>query len=216
MSFDTDEGYREPIATVNLRFTFKFLLALVGMFFLTIGCIYFTYKAYTDPLYFLNDKGFLYFVDVLFLIFFLTMGIPGSIACILGLVYHINFKCIEVYKNRVVQRARVGWLPPFNQAFEYKPEQIKVYESGGESGGWMWNGVYYILFSKNKNIWSSSIFQWLNFKSIIRFFTDKSQKYSFYRKDEVLALINFLLEKIEDKENIKKLEKFKGEVLKWK
>jgi len=212
MGFDTDEGYREPVATVNLRFTFKSLIWLVGIFFLTIGSIYFTYKAYTDPLYFLNDTGFLYFVDVLYLIFFLTMGIPGSILFVLGLMYFINLQRIEVYKDRVVQRVRIGWLPPFNQAFEYKPEQIKVYYD---------SMVYHIVFSKVKNICSSFIFQLLHFSiacnGIIRFFTNKSQKYSFfYRKDEVLALINFLLENIEDRENIKKLEKFKGEVLKWK
>jgi len=214
MGFDTDEGYREPIATVNLRFTFKSLIFLVAAFFLTIVSIYFTYKAYTDSSFFLNDKDFLYFVDVLFLIFFLIMGIPLSIACILGLVYDINFKRIEVYKDKVVQRARIGWLPPFNKSFEYKPAQIKIFDSG------LWKRTYLIVFSKNKSIYSSSVFQmlWLDIfcKDVIRFFISKFQKYSFYKKDEVLALINFLLEKIEDKENIKKLEKFKGEVLKWK
>jgi len=209
MSFDTDEGYHEPIATVNLRFTFKFLLGLVGLFFLTIWGIDYTYKAYTDPSYFLNNKYF--YAARFYWPFFLVMGIPGSIMFVLGLVYYINLKCIEVYKDRVVQRARIGWLPPFNQAFEYKPEQIKVYYD---------SMMYHIVFSKGKNIRSSFIFQLLHFsiacKGIIRFFANKSWGYIFYRKDEVLALINFLLEKIEDKENIKKLEKFKGEVLKWK
>ena len=95
--------------------------------------------------------------------------------------------------------------PPFNKAFAYKPEQIIVYESG------LGKKTYLIVFSKNKGICSSHIFQelYLSFfcKDVIRFSTNKSQISSPYRKDEVLALINFLLEKIEDKENIKKLEK---------
>ena len=209
MSFDTDEGYREPVATVSLRFTFKLLIVSIGQFFLTIWGIDYTYKAYTDPSYFLNNKYF--YAARYYWPFFLIMGIPGSILLAFLSMYFINFKRIEVYKDRVVQRARIKWLPPFNKSFEYKPEQIKVYYD---------SMVYHIVFSKSKNICNSFIFQLLHFsiacKGIIRFFTNKSQKYSFYRKDEVLALINFLLEKIEDKENIKKLEKFKGEVLKWK
>jgi len=213
MSFDTDEGYREPVATVNLRFTFKLLINLILTFIGAIAVIYLTYKAYTDPSYFLNNKDF--YATKYYLPFFLIMGIPGSIMCVCVLVYQINFKRIEVYKDKVVQRVHIGWLPPFNQAFEYKPEQIKVYKSG-----LMWIGVYFIVFSKNKGICSSSIFQELYLsifcKDVIRFSTNKFQISSPYRKDEVLALINFLLEKIEDRENIKKLEKFKGEVLKWK
>jgi hypothetical protein len=214
MGFDTDEGYREPVATVNLRFTFKLLIFLVIIFFGTIFCIYLTYKAYTDPSFFLNDKNFLYSQGVFYLIFFLTVGIPSCIGLVLFFLYYANLKRIEVYKNKVVQRARIGWLPPFNKSFEYKPEQIKVYASV------VGKKTYFIVFSKNKGICSSYIFQelYLSFfcKDVIRFSTNKSQISSPYRKDEVLALINFLLENIEDEENIKKLKEFKEEVLKWK
>jgi len=211
MSFDTDEGYREPVATVNLSFTFKSLILLVVLFFSTIWGIDYTYKAYTDPSYFLNNKNFSYSEDVFYLIFFLTVGIPSCIMLVLFFLYYANLKRIEVYKDRVVQRARIGWLPPFSKSFEYKPERIKVYNCGL---------AYDIVFSKGKNICSSFIFQLLHFsvacKGIIQFFANKSWGFLFYRKDEVLALINFLLEKIEDKEDIEKLEKFKEEVLKWK
>jgi len=215
MSFDTDEGYHEPIATVNLRFTFKLLIFLVVIFIGTIWGIYCTYKAYTDPSFFLNDKNFLYSHGVFYLIFCLTVGIPSCIGLVMFFLYYANFKRIEVYKNKVVQRARIGWLPPFNKSFEYKPEQIKVCCDTG-----VCKGGYVFVFSKNKNICSSFIFRLLQCdivcKGIIRILISKYRGFLFYKKDEVLALINFFLENIEDKENIKKLEKFKGEVLKWK
>ena len=215
MSFDTDEGYRKPVVVLgfknddigtNIK---RFLLKIIFVF-LTIRIIYETYISYTTPM-----PKYLAF----YWIFYLIFGPPGSILLILVSLRFLNFKCIEVYKDKIVQRVRIGWLPPFNRSIDYEPKKIKI-DLDVQPG--VDDRFQYIIFRSKANHMCSRkygllFYLYLEFlcKNIICVGFGKRHARFFYNINDILKFLDFLIENVEDDGNRKKLQKFREEVLQW-
>ena len=207
----------EPIVVLTPKFSKKYLLLVICCLFV---CVYATQKIYISyhtplPKYY-SERHFWYFHHYIAPI---GVAIFGYASLLYFYVFN-SCRCFKVYKNKIVRKARVPFLPPFNQCINYEPGKIKVD---------IYLGPHTHMFSakfispKTFNICRNVVFLrivsllFLGFVCnimVVSVFKENDPVISF-RKQEVLKFLVFLIENVEDDENRKKLQKFKEEVLQW-
>jgi hypothetical protein len=200
----------EPIVVLKNNFNLKAILLKLLIVLLTILVIIYTYKAFTDPLFFKGVRGKrAYYIA-------LILGIPGSITLLNLSLALFNLKYIQIYKNKIIQKSFIKWLPPFDKVVNIDQENLKIKISYSFS-------TYHIVFTEHNFPLVGSFLlnnSYCNFfypKTIHIFFNIERKSFSTCSsKDEALKFIDLLLEKIKESEDREKLEKLKQEVLAWK
>jgi len=200
----------EPIVVLKNNFTLRAVLFKLLIALSTILVIIYTYKAFTDPLFFKGVSGKrLYYI-------LLILGIPGSISLLNFSLALFNLKYIQVYKNKIIQKSFIKWLPPFDRSIDLDQKNLKIKISSGFS-------TYHIVFTERNYLLAGSFLfsvSYYNFfypKTIHVFFDIKRKSLSTCSsKDEALKFADFLLEIVKEAKDREKLEKLKQEVLKWK
>jgi uncharacterized membrane protein len=199
----------EPIVVLKNNFNLKAILLKLFIALLMILVIFLTYKAFTDPLFFIGAKGErTYYI-------LLVLGIPLSIALLNLSLALFNLKYIQVYKDKIIQKSFIKWLPPFDKSINLDQKNLKIKISFDSS-------AYHIVFTeRNYLLVGSFLFNisYCNFfypKAIHMFFNIKWKSLSTCSsRDKILKFIDFLLERIKETKDREKLEKLKQEVLKW-
>jgi hypothetical protein len=200
----------EPIVVLKNNFNLKAILLKSLIVLLTILVIIYTYKAFTDPLFFKGVRGKrAYYIA-------LILGIPGSITLLNLSLALFNLKYIQVYKNKIIQKSFIKWLPPFDKVVNLDQENLKIKISYSFS-------TYHIVFTEHNFPLVGSFLlnnSYCNFfypKTIHTFFDIERKSFSTCSsKDEALKFADFLLEIVKEAKDREKLEKLKQEVLKWK
>jgi hypothetical protein len=200
----------EPIVVLKNNFNLKAILLKLLIVLSTILVIFLTYKAFTDPLFFKGAKGErTYYI-------LLVLGIPSSIALLNLSSALFNLKYIQVYKNKIIQKSFIKWLPPFDKSIDLDQKNLKIKISFDSS-------AYHIVFTERNYLLAGSFLfniSYCNFfypKAIHMFFNIKWKSLSTCSsKYEALKFIDFLLEKVKEIKDREKLEKLKQDVLKWK
>jgi hypothetical protein len=143
------------------------------------------------------------------------LGIPASITYSSLSLALFNLKYIQVYKNKIIQKSFIKWLPPFDKSIDLDQKNLKIKISSGFS-------IYHIVFTERNYLlagnflFSISYYNFFYPKTIHVFFDIKRKSLSTCSsKDEALKFIDFLLERIKETKDREKLEKLKQEVLKW-
>jgi hypothetical protein len=200
----------EPITVLKNNFSLisifakllLFVFMLVVAILMTVGTILLIYKIREEPTYYVN------YIDLIFSITVSMLSI-GFLNLSLTL---FNLKYIHVYKNKIIQKSFIKWLPPFNRSIDLdqKDLKIKIYITP--------EYVYHIIFTDNlslvRNFLSLFYLDFFYPKAIHMFFNIETKFYSTCSsKNEVLRFINFLLEKIENTEDREKLEELGQKIL---
>jgi uncharacterized membrane protein len=200
----------EPIVVLKNNFNLKAILLKLFIALSMILVIFLTYKAFTDPLFFKGAKGErTYYI-------LLVLGIPSSIALLNLSLALFNLKYIQVYKNKIIQKSFIKWLPPFDKSIDLDQKNLKIKISFDSS-------AYHIVFTERNYLLAGSFLfniSYCNFfypKAIHMFFNIKWKSLSTCSsKYEALKFVDFLLEVVKEAKDKEKLEKLKQEVLKWK
>jgi hypothetical protein len=199
----------EPIVVLKNNFNLKAILLKLFIALSMILVIFLTYKAFTDPLFFKGAKGErTYYI-------LLVLGIPSSITLLNLSLALFNLKYIQVYKNKIIQKSFIKWLPPFDKSIDLDQKNLKIKISFDSS-------AYHIVFTERNYLLAGSFLfniSYCNFfypKAIHMFFNIKWKSLSTCSsRDKILKFIDFLLERIKETKDREKLEKLKQEVLKW-
>jgi len=204
----------EPITVLKNNFSLIAIFAKLLLFvFMLVVAILMTgitilliYKIREESTYYVN------YIDLIFSIIVSMISI-GFLNLSLTL---FNLKYIQVYKNKIIQKSFIKWLPPFNRSInlDQKDLKIKIYIIPE----YVYHYVYHIVFTDNlslvRNFLSLFSFDFFYPKTIHMFFNIETKFYSTCSsKNEVLRFINFLLEKIENTKNREKLEELRQKIL---
>jgi hypothetical protein len=125
---------------IKNNFTLKAILFKLLIVLLTALLIIYTYKAFTDSSYFKKDAGWerVYYILLIF-------GIPISITYLILSLTVFNFKHIQVYKNKIVQKSFIKWLPPFDRSVNLDQENLKIKISFNRPFN---HSMYYIILTE--------------------------------------------------------------------
>jgi hypothetical protein len=200
----------EPIVVLKNNFTLRAILFKLLLTLATALIIIGTYKAFTDPLFFKGVRGKQAYYTLLIL------GIPASIFYSGLSLALFNLKYIQVYKNKIIQKSFIKWLPPFDKSIDLDQENLKIKISYGFS-------TYHIVFTEHNyplvgSFLSSTSYCNFFYPKTIHVFFDIERKSlsTCSSKYEALKFADFLLEIVKEAKDREKLEKLKQELLKWK
>ncbi|MBX0310452.1 MAG: hypothetical protein JHC31_01385 [Sulfurihydrogenibium sp.] len=198
----------EPILVIKNNFTLKAILFKLLIVLLTALLIIYTYKAFTDPSYFKKDAEWeqIYYTLLIF-------GIPISITSLILSLAIFNFKHIQVYKNKIIQKSFIKWLPPFDRSVNLDQENLKIKISFNHP-------VYHIVLtecncSSFENLFNVYYCKFFCPKKIgVNLDIERKSLNSCSSKSKILNFIDLLLEKIKDTEDREKLEELRQKILK--
>jgi hypothetical protein len=206
-----NEEKDELILRLARKNKYKWIGALAWTVF-SILIVWYTYKAHTNPPNsFHTIKGWA---------FFYLFGPFFSYIFLLGTIHIINYRYVEIYNNKIIQRVFIKWLPPFERVIHFKPNEMKFKIIHN-------NGNYCIAFynsDKDLEVFLSlaKILHSPLYKKVICIGINPSLKLfklfhlRYYEKSKILKLIDILMENCKDENDKQLLEKLKQEVLAWK
>jgi hypothetical protein len=207
--------YNEEKNKVILRLApknkYKWIGALAGAVF-SMLMIWYTYKAHTKP----PDS----FHTIKAWILFYLFGPFFSYIFLLRTIHIINYRYVEIYSDKIIQRVFVKWLPPFERVIHFKPNEMKfkvIYNNGSYSIAFYNSDKDLEVFLSLAKILHGSLY-----KKVICIGINPSLKLfkifhlRHYEKSKILKLIDILMENCKSENDKQLLEKLKQKVLAWK